>query len=180
MYFTSGAKVSTRRSRRAGSPERWYCFQRVSVCSELRRFVDVAMLGVTPEGEREGNAALIGGLPRSLDSHRTDVEFMEHRGKNRSSGVRCCRPHVRDPSPPLRSATMALRLSAAAPELAATPAPDTVALPTQPGAAGTKLRLEARAALTARDVQAYSALFPHADDIEDIHRRHQARLALLE
>src|SRR4051794_17309267 len=75
---------------------------------------------------------------------------------------------------------MALRLSAAAPELAATPAPDTVALPTQPGAAGTKLRLEARAALTARDVHAYSALFPLADDIEDIHRRHQARLALLE
>ena len=75
---------------------------------------------------------------------------------------------------------MALRLSAAAPELAATPAPDTVALPTQPGAAGTKLRLEARAALAARDVHAYSALFPRADDIEDIHRRHQARLALLE
>jgi len=75
---------------------------------------------------------------------------------------------------------MALRLSATAPELAATPAPDTVALPTQPGAAGTKLRLEARAALAARDVHAYSALFPHADDIEDIHRRHQARLGLLE
>ena len=75
---------------------------------------------------------------------------------------------------------MALRLSAAAPELAATPAPDTVALPTQPGEAGTKLRLEARAALAARDVHAYSALFPRADDIEDIHRRHQARLALLE
>ena len=55
---------------------------------------------------------------------------------------------------------MALRLSAAAPELAATPAPDTVALPTQPGAAGTKLRLEARAALAARDVHAYSALLP--------------------
>ena len=75
---------------------------------------------------------------------------------------------------------MALRLSAAAPELAATPAPDTVALPTQPGAAGTKLRLEARAALAARDVHAYSALFPRADDIDDIHRRHQARLGLLE
>jgi hypothetical protein len=75
---------------------------------------------------------------------------------------------------------MALRLSAAATEVAATPAPHAVALPTQPGAAGTRLRLEARAALAARDVHAYSALFPHADEIEDIHRRHQARLGLLE
>src|SRR5690349_2651469 len=82
MYLTSGANVSTRRSRSAGSPDRWYCCQRLSVCSELRRFVDVAMLGVAPEGESEGNAALIGGFPATLESHRTHVEFVEHRAKN--------------------------------------------------------------------------------------------------
>jgi len=40
------------------------------------------MLGVAPEGESEGNAALIGALPGRLERHRTDVEFVEHRGKN--------------------------------------------------------------------------------------------------
>ncbi len=75
---------------------------------------------------------------------------------------------------------MALRLSAAAPELAASPSSEPIAPPAQPGAEGTRLRAEARAALAARDVHAYSALFARADAIEDIHRRHQARLALLE
>src|SRR5215213_245442 len=75
---------------------------------------------------------------------------------------------------------MALRLSSAAPQTAASPSPDPAQVIAHPGAAGAKLRDDARAALLARDVQAYAALFPHADDIEDIHRRHQARLALLE
>src|SRR5918997_3190025 len=75
---------------------------------------------------------------------------------------------------------MALRLSAAAPELAASPSPDPSKIVAQPGAAGAKLREDARASLLARDVHAYSALFPLADEIEDVHRRHQARLALLE
>jgi glycosyltransferase involved in cell wall biosynthesis len=75
---------------------------------------------------------------------------------------------------------MALRLSAAAPELAASPSPDAAKVVAHPGAAGTRLRDDARAALTARDVHAYSALFPLADEIDDVHRRHQARLALLE
>ena len=59
---------------------------------------------------------------------------------------------------------MALRLSAAAPELAATPAPDTVALPTQPGAAGTKLRPRRVPHWPRATCTAYSALFPRADD----------------
>jgi tetratricopeptide (TPR) repeat protein len=75
---------------------------------------------------------------------------------------------------------MALRLSATAPELSASPSPDPAQVVADPGAAGARLRDDARAALAARDVHAYSALFALADDIEDIHRRHQARLALLE
>jgi tetratricopeptide (TPR) repeat protein len=75
---------------------------------------------------------------------------------------------------------MALRLSAAAPEVAASPSSDAARVVAHPGAAGAKLREDARAALLARDVHAYSALFGLADEIEDIHRRHQARLALLE
>ncbi|MEA2180039.1 MAG: hypothetical protein QOG77_3336, partial [Solirubrobacteraceae bacterium] len=75
---------------------------------------------------------------------------------------------------------MALRLSAAAPELAASPSPDAAQVVAHPGEAGIRLRDDARAALVARDVHAYSALFPLADEIDDLHRRHQARLALLE
>src|SRR5918992_2281219 len=98
MYFTSGAKVRTRRSRRAGSRDSWYCCQRASVWSELRRFVDVAMLGLLLRG-REGNAALIGAFPAGLEGHRTDVEFVEIRLWKRSSARRICRAPVRDPSP---------------------------------------------------------------------------------
>src|SRR5215207_9264118 len=98
MYFTSGAKVSTRRSRSAASPDSWYCCQRASVWSELRRFVVVAMLGMLLRG-REGNAALIGAFPPWLDTHRTDVEFMEVRRWKRSSVRRICRAPGRDPSP---------------------------------------------------------------------------------
>jgi tetratricopeptide (TPR) repeat protein len=75
---------------------------------------------------------------------------------------------------------MALRLSAAAPELAASPSADPAQVVASPGAAGARLRDDARAALLARDVHAYSALFALADEIDDVHRRHQARLALLE
>src|ERR671920_144420 len=75
---------------------------------------------------------------------------------------------------------MALRLSAAAPEVSASESPDPSRVVATPGAAGAKLRDDARAAVLARDVHAYSALFPHADDIEDVPRRHQARLSLLE
>jgi tetratricopeptide (TPR) repeat protein len=74
---------------------------------------------------------------------------------------------------------MALRLSAAA-EPAAPSTPDPAAAPTHPGAIAGRLRDDARAALQARDVPAYSALFGVAAEIGDIHRRHQARLALLE
>src|SRR5215207_7282468 len=103
MYFTSGAKVSTRRSRRAGLPDCWYCCQRASVWSELRRFVVVAMLGMLLRG-REGNAALIGALPRGLETHRTDVEFVTDSRWKRSRPARICRAPVRDLSPLLRSA----------------------------------------------------------------------------
>ena len=75
---------------------------------------------------------------------------------------------------------MALRLSAAAPELAAPSTPDPVAAATHAGAVVARLRDDARAALQARDVHAYSALFTPASEIDDIHRRHQARLHLLE
>ncbi len=75
---------------------------------------------------------------------------------------------------------MALRLSAAAPELAASPASDPARVVADPGAAGARLRNDARTALRDRDVQAYSTLFGLASEIEDIHRRHQARLALLQ
>src|SRR5215218_9884738 len=103
MYFTSGAKVSTSRSRRAGSVVCWYFCQRASVCSELRRFVDVAMLGMLLRG-REGNAALIGGSPATLDTYRTDVELMAQNRCKRSRSPHSCRALVRDPSPLLRSA----------------------------------------------------------------------------
>jgi tetratricopeptide (TPR) repeat protein len=75
---------------------------------------------------------------------------------------------------------MALRLSAPAPDSAAAPSSDTHRFVANPAALVTGLRDDARTALAARDVQAFSALFARADAIEDIHRRHQARLVLLE
>src|SRR6185312_17373716 len=86
MYFTSGAKVSTRRSRRAGSPERWYCFQRVSVCSELRRFVDVAMLGVTPEGGERGTRHLSGLCPDPLIAIEQMLSLWSIAGRTAQAG----------------------------------------------------------------------------------------------
>src|SRR5689334_4980800 len=68
---------------------------------------------------------------------------------------------------------MALRLSSAAAEPAAPSTP-------VPADDAPRLRGEARIALARRDVHAFSALFARADAIEDIHRRHQARLHLLE
>ena len=68
---------------------------------------------------------------------------------------------------------MALRLSAAAPAAAApTPfADETLAA---------RLRRQANAALAGRDVAAYAALFAEAAAADDVHRRYQARCALLE
>jgi len=74
---------------------------------------------------------------------------------------------------------MALRLSAPAPNPDPRPVPPTAAT-AHPAAAAERLRADARAALAARDLHAYSALFPLAAEIEDIHRRHHARLLLLE
>jgi tetratricopeptide (TPR) repeat protein len=75
---------------------------------------------------------------------------------------------------------MALRLSAPAPDSAASLSPDTQRFVSDPETVVVMLRSDARAALAARDIAGFSALFDRAAEIEDIHRRHQARLVLLE
>src|SRR5215218_10863264 len=60
MYLTSGANVRTSRSRSRASPDSLYCCHRASVCSELRRFVDVAMLGMLLRGRERGTRHLSG------------------------------------------------------------------------------------------------------------------------
>src|SRR5215210_2539075 len=55
------------------------------------------MLGDAPEGGvREGNAALIGAFPASLDRHRTNVEFVEVPRRKPSRPLPACRASVRD------------------------------------------------------------------------------------
>src|SRR3954470_15692749 len=84
MYLTSGAKVSTRRSRSLRSPVALYCCQSASVSSaDMRRAVAVFMGTVFSCGGWDGGAvgmatsSAIGPVP--LKDARTDLGHMSRR-----------------------------------------------------------------------------------------------------
>src|SRR3954454_943650 len=167
MYLTSGAKVSTRRSRRARSFVRRYSRQKASESSDdilraaLRGAVASVMLSpIHKQRDRtEGVSALLSGAFR---------HWTLRPGRHPKSGY---------PSRPLRiaravpmNALMALRLIDS-PEPARSAAPSTPAIG--------RLAPLAAARLNAGDWAGYRAVFAETAEIEDVHRRYEARRTLL-
>src|SRR4051812_44524128 len=159
MYLTSGAKVSTRRSRSLRSPVVLYCCQSASVSSaDMRRAVAVFMADGSPGG-RDGNCRPLrpsvhpgstrrgrisdecpdASIPRSGDCvRRATVRRLQTRGRM-----------------PITPDTMALRLSK----------PQSTSA--RPGPRTAELAARAQTLLATGDLAGYRGLFGHAAEEPD-------------
>src|SRR3954471_22130226 len=167
MYLTSGAKVSTRRSRSLRSPVVLYSCQSASVSSaDMRRAVAVFMVDGSPGG-RDGNCC---PLRPSVHHRSTDPGRISDRCPDASipkSGEGPTRLQTRSPMP-ITPDTMALRLSKPQNSSA------------RPSLRTAELAARAETLLTAGDLAGYRALFGQAAGEPDVHRRYAARKQLLE
>src|SRR5215211_10168 len=167
MYLTSGAKVSTRRSRRARSFARRYSRHSASESSEdiLRaaRRGAVASVMLSPihkqRDRTEGVSALLAGSFR---------HWTLRPGRLPKSGY---------PARPLRIARALPMTAGMALRLIDSPEPARPQAPSAPAIG--RLLPAATARLTAGDWAGYRAVVAQTAEVEDVHRRYEARRALL-
>src|SRR4051794_22693111 len=167
MYLTSGAKVSTRRSRSLRSPLLLYCCQSASVSSaDMRRAVAVFMSDGSPSEEGTGTAAPLGHRDTAPQGRRTDLGQMSRASTPQKWGPPDLPLSTRGSCRSRR--TMALRLSK----------PQSTS--SRPGAGTSELPARAQVLLATGDLAGYRALFAQAAEETDVHLRYAARRDLLQ
>src|SRR3954469_6073778 len=175
MYFTSGAKVRTSRSRTLRSPVDLYCCHSASVSSgDRRRAVAVFMRTVAPvrrKGRDGGTRRVSAPAARRLNPSGRNSDRCPDGALPRSGDP----PGRLAPAPlqtrealPMTQDTMALRLSK----------PQTPSA--RPGAGTAELPGRALTALASGDLAGYRALFAQATEEPDAHRRYAVRKELLQ